>query len=197
MKPEPGQPAPHSDLPPRGLSRWVDDAERVDVAVYAAIAGTPTPVLDRAMGRLSKAADYSKLSLAAAGVLALAGGPAGRRASLAGLASVAVTATVVNAGLKLAVRRDRPDRVAEDVPIARHVPMPSSRSFPSGHSAAAFAFATGVGQVLPAAGIALRALATAVAYSRVHTGVHYPGDVIAGALTGVAIAELTSRRLGA
>jgi membrane-associated phospholipid phosphatase len=176
---------------------WVDDAERVDVAVYAAIARTPTPVLDRAMGRLSKAADYSRLSLAAAGLLAVAGGPAGRRASLAGLASVAVTATVVNAGLKLIVRRDRPDRIAEEVPIARQVPMPISRSFPSGHSAAAFAFATGVGGVIPTAGIALRALASAVAYSRVHTGVHYPADVIAGALTGVAIAELTNRRLGA
>jgi undecaprenyl-diphosphatase len=175
----------------------VDDAERVDIAVYAAIARTPTPALDRAMGRLSSAADYSRLSLAAAGVLALAGGPAGRRAALRGLGSVAVTATIVNAGLKLAVRRARPDRVAEQVPVARHVPMPVSRSFPSGHSAAAFAFATGVGSVLPGAAIPLLALAAAVAYSRVHTGVHYPADVIAGGLTGVGIAELTSRRLAA
>ena len=77
--------------------------------------------------------------------------------------------------------------------------MPRSRSFPSGHSAAAFAFATGVGDVLPGAAIPLRALATAVAYSRVHTGAHYPADVIAGALSGVALGQLTSfvlRRAG-
>ncbi len=71
--------------------------------------------------------------------------------------------------------------------------MPTSRSFPSGHSAAAFAFATGVADISPAAAIPLRALAAVVAYSRVHTGVHFPGDVIAGALTGVTVGELTSQ----
>ena len=98
-----------------------------------------------------------------------------------GLASLAVTSAVVNLGVKPLGRRRRPDRLAEEVPLARHVPMPASRSFPSGHTAAAFAFATGVGNVSPAAAIPLRALAAAVGYSRVHTGVHYPGDVLAGA----------------
>ncbi len=73
--------------------------------------------------------------------------------------------------------------------------MPSSSAFPSGHSAAAFAFANGVGHVLPAAGFPLRALAALVAYSRVHTGVHYPGDVLAGALLGSAIAQATTYAL--
>ena len=56
------------------FTRWLDEAERLDVAVYAAIARTPTPAIDRAMSRLSRAADYSRLSLASAAVLALAGG---------------------------------------------------------------------------------------------------------------------------
>ncbi len=112
-----------------------------------------------------------------------------------GLASVAVTATVLNVGVKPIVRRRRPDRVAQDVPLSRQVRMPSSASFPSGHSAAAFAFATGVGKVLPAAGFPLRALGALVAYSRVHTGVHYPGDVLAGALLGGALAQATTRAL--
>jgi membrane-associated phospholipid phosphatase len=177
--------------PPR-LVRWLDDAERVDVALYAAIAQTPTPALDRAMSRLSQAADYSRLSLASAAVLAAGGGRQGRRAAGLGLASVAVTASLVNLGLKPLGRRRRPDRATEQVPVARHVRMPSSTSFPSGHSAAAFAFATGVGQALPAAAIPLRGLAALVAYSRVHTGVHYPGDVVAGALIGTVVAQLTS-----
>lgn len=170
----------------------IEELERLDVAAYAAVARTSTPALDRAMARLSRAADYSKLSLTAAALLAAAGGTRGRRAAVLGLASLGVTATVVNAGVKPAGRRRRPDRAAQEVPIARHVPMPISTSFPSGHAAAAFAFATGVGHVLPAAGLPLRALAALVAYSRVHTGVHYPGDVVAGSLIGGALAQATS-----
>jgi membrane-associated phospholipid phosphatase len=73
--------------------------------------------------------------------------------------------------------------------------MPASTSFPSGHSAAAFAFATGVGSVLPPAAIPLRGLGALVAYSRVHTAVHYPADVVAGALLGTVIAQLTTHAL--
>jgi membrane-associated phospholipid phosphatase len=85
--------------------------------------------------------------------------------------------------------------VAQGIPEARHVPMPRSSSLPSGHSAAAFAFATGVGQVSPQAAAPLRLMAAVVAYSRVHTGVHYPGDVVAGALIGAALAQATTYAL--
>jgi undecaprenyl-diphosphatase len=176
------------------------DAERVDRAIYDVIAATETPALDRAMSRLTRAADYSRLSLTAAALLSLAGGPKGRRAACEGLASVAVTSVVANLVIKPLGHRRRPDRVAGDVPLARQVRMPSTTSFPSGHSASAFAFATGVGHVLPREAAALRALAALVAYSRVHTGVHYPGDALAGSLLGGAVAQLTSnafeRRFG-
>lgn len=167
----------------------------MDVALYAAIARTPTPALDRAMGRLSRAADYSRLSIASAALLALTGGRRGRRAAASGLACVGVTATVVNLAVKPLGRRRRPDRAAQSVPLTRHVRMPASTSFPSGHSAAAFAFATGVGQVMPVGAVPLRALATLVSYSRIHTGVHYPGDVISGALLGTVLAQITAQSL--
>jgi membrane-associated phospholipid phosphatase len=174
---------------------WLRDAERVDAALYAAIARTPTPSLDTAMRTISRAADYSKMSLGAAAVLALAGDERGRRAAQFGLASVCVTATIVNVAVKPLSRRRRPDRVAERVELGRHVRMPISTSFPSGHSAAAFAFATGVGHVLPRAAVPLRALAALVAYSRVHTGVHYPGDAVVGSLIGTAVAQITAHEL--
>jgi membrane-associated phospholipid phosphatase len=186
-------PPPSSYAPAIPPSRWVQDAERLDVAVYAAIARTKTPSLDRAMGRLSRAADYSRLSLASAALLASMGGRSGRRAAAYGLASLGVTATLVNLVIKPLGRRRRPDRIAQNVPLARHVRMPASTSFPSGHSASAFAFATGVGHVLPPASVPLRGLAALVAYSRVHTGVHYPGDVVAGALMGTTLAQITAQ----
>jgi undecaprenyl-diphosphatase len=128
-------------------------------------------------------------------LLAVAGGPDGRRAAGRGLASIGVTAAVVNLAVKPLTRRRRPDRAASPVPAARQVEMPGSRSFPSGHTAAAVAFATGTGRVLPGAVAPLSLLATLVGYSRIHVGVHYPTDVIAGALCGVALAEVTNRAL--
>jgi membrane-associated phospholipid phosphatase len=117
------------------------------------------------------------------------------------VAALGVTSAIVNLGLKPLGRRGRPDRAGAAVPVTRHVSMPLSTSFPSGHSASAFAFASGVGASLPVAAMPLRALATLVAYSRVHTGVHYPADVVAGSVLGGAIApvvvSMLDRRLGA
>jgi undecaprenyl-diphosphatase len=77
----------------------------------------------------------------------------------------------------------------------RWVRMPTSQSMPSGHSASAFAFATAVGYALPTLSVPLHAAATAVAYSRVHTGVHYPGDAVAGSVIGTSAAALVCRIL--
>jgi undecaprenyl-diphosphatase len=174
---------------------WLSELERIDLAVYSAVAGTETPRLDSAMRRLSRAADYSRLSIASGVLLAIAGGHEGRRAAASGLAAVAVTAAVVNLAIKPLGRRRRPDREALDVDIERQIQMPGSRSFPSGHTAAAVAFASGAGHIMPAAGAPLHALSAVVGYSRIHTGVHYPGDVLAGALTGAMIADITAKAL--
>ena len=169
---------------------WWEELNRLDLAVYAAVAATATPTLDRAFRGLSRAADHSKLWIASAGVLAGAGGARGRRAAVNGLASIAATSAVINLVLKPLGARRRPDRATHNVPVTRHVTMPRTTSFPSGHAASAFAFATGVATATPEAGIPLSAAAALVAYSRVHTGVHYPVDVIAGSVAGGALAPL-------
>lgn len=53
------------------IPRWLEEANQLDFAVYVAIAETATPALDGALSRLSRAADYSRLSLGTAAVLAL------------------------------------------------------------------------------------------------------------------------------
>jgi undecaprenyl-diphosphatase len=164
--------------------------DRLDVAVYAAIAATPTPKMDVALRRLSLAANYSRLWLGCSALLAAFGGERGRRATENGLAAIALSSAVVNLVLKPLGNRRRPDRDTHDVPVSRQVEMPSSTSWPSGHSASAFAFATGVGAAWPATGIFLSVAASLVAYSRVHTGVHYPSDTIAGTVSGLALAPV-------
>ena len=150
--------------------QWLGYANRVDTALYAAVARIDSPALDRAMHRVSSAANFSRLWLAVAGLLAVGGGRQGRRAAADGLASIAVTSMIVNLALKPLGRRRRPDRGTRSLATC----LPRSRSFPSGHAASAFAFATGVAATLPQIGVPLRALAALVAYSRVHTGVHFP-----------------------
>ncbi len=173
----------------------LDELDNLDRAVYRAVADTKTPELDRFMARLSNAANYSRLSLASAALLALTRGRDGREAAKLGMASVVATSAVVNMVIKPLGRRERPDPAAHRVPTGRRVRVPKSRSWPSGHTAAAFAFATGVSDVLPWDGGLLHILATVVGYSRVHTGVHYPSDVIVGALTGTIVSRLVVDKL--
>jgi membrane-associated phospholipid phosphatase len=169
------------------LQRLLRELSSVDHAVYEVVAATPTPTLDEPLRRLSNAANQSVIWMAAAGLLAGVGGRRGRRAAVAGLTSVAVSSAIVNVALKRVHPRDRPDRAGAGVIRARHTRMPASSSFPSGHSAAGFAFATAVGHQMPSVAFPLRMLATVVAYSRVHSGVHYPGDAIIGSLVGGVI----------
>ena len=173
------------------LQAVLHQAGAVDRAVYATIARVPTPALDVAMRRLSTSANRSVIWLGVAAGLSLTG-PSGRRAAARGLLAVGVTSAAVNLGVKPLSSRRRPDRADAGVPGERHVSMPSSTSFPSGHSASAFAFATAVSRDNPWLAIAIQFLAGGVAYSRVHTGVHYPGDTVVGALIGAGTGQAVS-----
>jgi undecaprenyl-diphosphatase len=166
---------------------------QLDEGVYGAVARLSTPVLDAPLRRLSTFANHSKPWFLVAAVLAVLGGPPGRRAAATGAAAIGAASLVVNQPMKLAGRRVRPDRAAHRVPPARWVPMPTSTSFPSGHSASAAAFAVAVGDVLPTLRLPLRAMAATVAFSRVYTGVHYPLDVLVGAGTGALLGRLVAR----
>ena len=128
----------------------LNELGRVDLAVYRAIAGTPAPTPDRPIRRLSAAANWSRLWLAIGGAMAVAGGRPGRPGGRCGARAIAVDSAVVNVGLTVAARRGRPDRDSARVPAVRTVPMPTSASFPSGHTASGFAFTNAVAHTLPA-----------------------------------------------
>lgn len=163
--------------------------QRLDERLMERSRRTRSRALDRSFVALTQAASYSKLWMLFAGVLALGGGQRGRRAAGRGVAAIGVAAIVANGPAKLMANRRRPSEGLGPTLIE----MPFSTSFPSGHSASAFAFATGACSQLPVIAPLLVPLAGAVAYSRVHVGVHYPSDVIAGAAIGIGSAWVAGR----
>jgi undecaprenyl-diphosphatase len=148
------------------------------------------------MRGLSRAADHGKLWFAIAAALALLGGRGGRLAARRGIISLGLASGLANLLAKPLAPRRRPERQEAEELARRHVRMPRSSSFPSGHSASAFAFATGAGAAQPVLSAPLRILAILVGYSRVHTGVHYPADVLAGAFIGISAAEVAGWAAG-
>ncbi|MBM4536804.1 phosphatase PAP2 family protein [Rhodococcus hoagii] len=155
-------------------------------------ADLPPSRLDGGLRTLSNAANHSVLWMGVAAGMGLAGGRA-RRAAVRGVLAVAGASALSNAVLKPVYPRRRPPAGTPEFTVRRGLPAPRSSSFPSGHSASAAAFATAVALEYPAAGVALAPLAAAVAYSRVHTGVHWPSDIAVGAGVGAAVALATRR----
>ena len=163
--------------------------DALDQRLFRAAAKRDDPHLDRVLPPLTSSADHGLLWFAVAGLLALTGQ---RRAAVRGVASLGVASALANVPAKWSARRVRPQ--LSPVPLPRQLlRQPTTSSFPSGHSASAAAFATGVAMESPLLLGPVGLLAAGVAYGRVHTGVHYPGDVVAGMALGAASAVVVRR----
>lgn len=92
--------------------------------------------------------------------------------------------------LKYTVQRNRP---FIDYPHIQNVLSPTGPSWPSGHTSNAFALATSLSLQYPQWYVIVPASlwASSIAYTRLHLGLHYPGDVLAGAIVGIASAFAT------
>ncbi len=96
---------------------------------------------------------------------------------------VAPTAIVLNYAVKKAVGRQRPV-ITEHPPLAK---APSKLSFPSAHATSSLAAATAIGRVQPKAKVPAHLLAAVICIGRPYLGMHYPSDVLAGAVLGKAL----------
>ena len=142
--------------------------EAVDAA-FGPLRGRPG--VDRAAAVVSNLADYGFVWVLLAGLKARRRGPDRRRAVVA-LGTAGLSSLIVSRMVKAAVERQRPDEH-----LAAAVRTPTSSSFPSGHTLAAFctAFVLGDSDAGTAANVGF---AAAVAASRVHLRAHHPTDVI-------------------
>ena len=142
------------------------------------------PALDRAGVGLSTFANKGVLWFSIAALLCLTGH---RRAAVRGSLSLLAASATANLVVKRMLGGPRPP--LETVRHARRLAdHPASPSFPSGHSASAFAFATGVTLELPWMGFVLYPLAAAVAATRLLVGAHWASDVVGGATLGSVVA---------
>ena len=105
------------------------------------------------------------------------------------ISSSIILSGMISIGLKHTVNRERP---FETYPFIEQVTSVTTASFPSGHTTHAFALATSVSLVYPEWYIIVPSYvwAGAVGYSRMHLGLHYPTDVLAGAIIGSGSAYL-------
>ncbi len=117
--------------------------------------------------------------------------PDNKRYVLGGLITIFTSEFIVNV-LKATVRRPRP---YETEYAGRIIGLAKSFSFPSGHSTIACALACILGIIYPKVRWVFFSAATAVAVSRVYMGLHYPSDVLAGALLGCSAVYLAARLL--
>jgi diacylglycerol kinase family enzyme/membrane-associated phospholipid phosphatase len=175
----------HGNLP---LARL----KALDSELFARVARSDIPGLGPFLPRLTRVANRSVLWMLFSVVLWGTRRRDARRAATRGMLSIALTSAIVNLPIKLLFRRARPP--LDDVPVIRRLArVPLSSSFPSGHSASAFAYAVGASTEMPLLAPMLVPTAGLVGLSRVYTGVHYPVDVAVGAGLGAGIAFATRR----
>jgi len=154
------------------------------------------PVADRVFYAASEAANFSLVWHALAWVpVAIRPTPARVVRAAGTSAALAAESVVVNGPVKSLFRRDRP-RLDEGDTRPHRLRTPKTSSFPSGHATAATVAVMMLGRRRPlVVRVALAALGTVVASSRVHVRIHHPSDVLGGLVIGFGLGRVLRRLL--
>ncbi len=160
----------------------------MDATIFTAINAAHSPMLDAVMLGVSWLGYWPGIWFVS-GAAAL-GWPRTRAAAFRMCLAVALSYVMASGVLKPLFGRVRPSHTPAMAARTLEAQPLTSASFPSGHAATAVAGAIAASRVVPGASWAFWALAALMAYSRVYLGVHYPSDILGGALVGWACAGL-------
>lgn len=159
----------------------------MDVSLFTLINAGHRPWLDDVMLLASALGRAGFVWLVIAAIAAVF--PARRMAAWRLVLVLITSYLVVDVLIKPVVNRPRPYEVIAEARLIDQ--RPTTASFPSGHAARAFAGALAASRVFPAGQIVWWPLAVAIGISRIYVGAHWPSDVLAGALLGLAVAWFT------
>lgn len=149
-----------------------------------------SPLLDKVMPFVTTQEHWYPLLLIVFVALLIWGGRRGRIAAVLLIVAVALADQISCSLLKPIVGRIRPCNALPSDQVRLLVGCSKAFSFPSAHAANSFAMASVVSWGMPKLSFFAFLLAIAVAYSRVYVGVHYPLDVLGGAVLGLLIGGL-------
>jgi membrane-associated phospholipid phosphatase len=176
------------------LMPFVLFSQNIDIRILRAI-NSPEPLPSDGF---FKAVSNSNIYISAGVPVTMAiAGLIGQDNELLRNAAVIAAGSVVNEGLKYAIKhtvnRDRPFVTYPDIVNKTGQAYDKDPSFPSGHTSSAFATATALSLAYPEWYVIAPSYlyAGTVAYSRMYLGVHYPSDVLAGAVIGSGCAWLS------
>lgn len=147
-----------------------------------------SPIMDLLMTAITTLGNHGLVWLILAGILLLT--PKHRKAGVAVLAGLALEVVCCNLVLKPLVGRIRPCDVNPAVQLL--VARPDDFSFPSGHTGASFAAVSALYFSRSRLWMPSLILAVPIAFSRLYLYVHYPTDILAGAIIGIMTGWLGS-----
>lgn len=159
----------------------------LDVGIFRLInRDSVNPLFDWLLPRVTDAHFNTPFLVLVGLALLVADRRQGWRAFLVALVAVGLAELIGSHWLKHAIARPRPPLTLADVRL--FAPLGHSFSFPSGHAIDTFAATAAAGLAQPRWRWPLLAYAVTIGYSRVYVGVHYPSDVVGGALLGLLLA---------
>ena len=168
------------------MSAIAEAVGRLDLTTFQLLRLYQSPLLDVVMASVSDIAAGAGIWIALTFLVALIH----RRrwpAAIQVLLSIALTIIVTENAAKPLFDRGRPFESYADTRVYGF--KPTTRSFPSGHAANAAAAAYALTRMAPEGGLIFWLIAFLISYSRIYLGVHYPTDLIGGALIGLAAAK--------